>query len=91
MQKLEPTVATTTLSYHGHQVHKILAAHKDVVNAIGYYCSELVDATIKVHTEEGIESAWPLAWNLDISSPAGRMSMTVSQRAEGTKVSFTHQ
>ena len=85
MSKLDS--ATTTLTYHGEQVRQLLAAHADVVQATGSYCAGLVDATVKVHAE-AVEK-WPLAWSLSMSSPAGRSSLTISQRTPGAKVSFT--
>lgn len=89
--KLESTSALTTITYRGHQIHKTLAAHADVVQATGSYCSGLVDASIRIHAEVDPDNTWPLSWNLVVASPAGRTSMTISQHAFGAKVSFTSQ
>ena len=81
----------TSISYLGDQVQETLAASVEVAQAIVLYCAEAVNATVKVYTEPRTGDGSPLEWSLSISSPAGRQTVTVTQRIPLGAVRFSPQ
>jgi len=88
---LEPTIATSTLTFVGDSVHRTLGAHRDVVKAIWRLCFELTDSIIEVRVFPRETDAIPLHWNISISSPLGHRSIVATQRRPGAKVTFSRE
>jgi len=77
------------ISFYGDDVRKTLTDNYDVVRAIWAACATLIDATIKIHVFPRVVDSQPLEWSMNISSPVGRKTVTVTQRVPAGGVLFT--
>ena len=88
--KLEPDIATTSIIFRSDEnTRKLLQAHDDMVKAIWDACFPIVDAQISVAINPRTKDSDTMVWDMTITSPRGRRSISVTQRKPLGSISFT--
>jgi len=83
---LEPAI----VKFHGIDVQDTLDANPDVKAAVMRAASTFPGAKIDLYTAARYIPDGPLEWTMSITSPAGRRTLILNQRAPGGAVSFSN-
>lgn len=75
--------------FHGEDIVNVLEENWLVHDAIWKHAKQHINAKVSVHVSARLEDFGPLDWSMSVTSPTGRKTFAIYQRAPTSSVTFT--